>query len=190
MKNFVSMIVVAAVALFLTSQALTAQNPDQEGVRLAVVDFQQALNGVEEGRAAKDRLKKEYDARQKEIEKSKASVEALQDKLEGFQQKAASGLLKPESMEEGRKLEMEFRTKLEAYTNLIQNTQKEFTQKEMDATRGIINRLRDLVIDIGRKDGFNLVLEKNESGLLYASSYTYLTERLIQEFNKKNKAKK
>lgn len=189
MKKFVAIIFMASVAFLGADQALSAQNAEQ-GVRLAVVDFQQALNGVEEGRMVKARLKKDYESRQKEIEKIKANVEALQNKLEGFQQKAASGLLKPESMEEGRKLEMEFRTKLEAYTNLIQDSQKEFSQKEMEATRGIINRLRDLVIEIGRKDGFSLVLEKNESGLLYASSYTDLTERLIQEFNKKNKAKK
>lgn len=189
MKKFVSVIFMASVGFLGADQALSAQNAEQ-GVRLAVVDFQQALNGVEEGRVAKDRLKKEYESRQKEIEKLKANVEALQDKLEGFQQKAASGLLKPESMEEGRKLEMEFRTKLEAYTNLIQNSQKEISQKEMEVTSGILNRLRELVIDIGRQDGFSMVLEKNESGLLYAASYTDLTERLIQEFNKKNKAKK
>jgi outer membrane protein len=167
-----------------------AQENSGSGMRMAVVDFQQALNGVEEGRAAKEQLKKEFEAKQKDIEKRKTELENLQKRIEGFQQRATSGLLKPEAIEEGRKLELEFRTKLETYTNLVQDSQREISQKEMEVTRGILNRIRDLVVEIGRQEGFSLVFEKNESGLLYASSYTDLTERVIQEFNKKTKPTK
>lgn len=176
-----------AVTGLLSFKSLEAASSE---FKMAVVDFQQALNGVEEGRKAKAQLKTEFEAKQKDIDKRKKELEELQTKIEQFQQKASSGLLKPEAMEEGRKMEMDFRKKLEAYTNLVQESQKDISQKEMEATRGILNRLRDLVVELGRKEGFSMVLEKNESGLLYAASYTDLTEKLIQEYNKKFKSKK
>lgn len=155
--------------------------------RMAVVDFQAALNGVEEGKSAKSKLKKEFEAKQKDLEKRKAELEKLQKEIEGFQQKAQSGLLKPEMIEKGRKKEEEFRKKLEAYTKMVQESQQNISEKEMSATQGILSRLRDLVVEVGRKEGYSLVLEKNESGLLYAASYTDLTEKLIQQYNKKYK---
>lgn len=178
------------VLMFVTCLAFGSLNAAPTDFKMGVVDFQQALNGVEEGQAAKAKLKTEFEAKQKDIEKRKKELEGLQGKLEEFQQKAASGLLKPEAVDEGRKMEIDFRKKLEAYTNIVQESQKEISQKEMEATRGILNRLRDMVVDLGRKEGFSMVLEKNESGLLYAATYTDLTEKLIQEYNKKFKAKK
>jgi len=159
-------------------------------MKLGIVDFQQALNSVEEGKTAKDKLKKEFEGKQKEIEKQKAELEKLQIDIEGMQKKAASGLLKPEAMEGLGTKEKEFRGKYENYLTLVQNHQKDISQKEMEATRGILTRLRDIVVELGRQDGYSMVLEKNESGLLYASNYTDLTEKLIQEYNKKYKAKK
>lgn len=172
---------------FLRSELQAAKADEKAEFRMGVVDFQQALNGVEEGKKAKAKLKKEFEGKQKDIEKRKADLEKRQKVLEDYQGKAASGLLKPEKMEEGRKLEAEFRKKFEEYTKLVQDSQKNISQKEMDATRGILQKLRDMVVDLGRKEGFSMVLEKNESGLLYAASYTDLTEKLIQTYNKKYK---
>src|SRR5262245_43109153 len=54
--------------------------------KIAYVDMQQVLNNVEEGRAAKDRLKKEFESKQKKLD-------ALQNELKGkkdeFDKKAA-----------------------------------------------------------------------------------------------------
>lgn len=188
MKTMMSICLAIFISMSVSNiEVLAAKADSSSNFSMAVVDFQQALNGVEEGKAAKEKLKKEFEGKQKDIEKRKADLEKRQKTLEEYQGKAASGLLKPEKMEEGRKLEAEFRKKFEEYTKLVQDSQKNISQKEMDATRGILQKLRDMVVEIGRKEGFSMVLEKNESGLLYAASYTDLTEKLIQNYNKKYK---
>lgn len=182
-----SLVVVLVFGLAFISKAPAVLAAKEGEFKLAVVDFQQALNGVEEGKTAKDKLKKEFESKQKEIESRKAEIEALQKKLEDYQTKAASGLLKPEAMEDGRKMELEFRKKFEDYTKMVQASQQSISTKEQEATRGILQRLRDLVVEMGRSEGYAMVLEKNESGLLYAAGYTDLTEKLIQTYNKKYK---
>lgn len=177
-------LIAACLALF-SSTLLAAK--DDDSFRMAVVDVQKALNAVEEGKTAKAKLKKEFEKKQKEIEKRKEELEKLQTEIEGYQQKMASGLLSQEAMNKARKKEQDFRKKLEVYTEMVQNSQREFSQKEVNATKGIVARLQEMVVEIGRKEGFSMVLEKNQSGLLYAASYTDLTEKLIQTYNKKFK---
>lgn len=167
--------------------ATTSVMAKETPMKLGVVDFQRALNGVEEGKKAKAKLKKELEDNQKKIDRQKATIEKLQKELQDLQKKAQSGLLKNEEIEKGRAKEAEFQKKLQAYTELVQKTQAEMAKKEGDATRSILNQLRDMVVDISRNEGYSMVLEKNESGLLYAATYTDLTEKLIQTYNKKKK---
>ena len=158
--------------------------------RLGIVDFQKALNGVEEGRTIKAKLKKEFEAKSVKIKKMEDDLSKLQKDIEGLQQRAQSGLLKPAEMEKGRKLEKEFRDDLDAYAKLKKKYQDELSTKEMEATRGILSKLQALTMNLGRTGGYTMILERNESGLVYATNPTDLTEQLIQSFNKKNTSRK
>lgn len=166
------------------SSPLKAEAGAGAGMRIAIVDLQQALNGVDEGRAAREKFKKELEGKQKEIDKRKADLQVLQKELEDLQTKMSSGLLKPEAMDQARKKQADFQKRMEEYAKYVEGSQSEMARKEQEATSGIIGRMRELVQTIGRNDGFNMIYERNQSGLLYASSYTDITERLIQEYNK------
>jgi len=157
-------------------------------LKLGVVDLQRALNSVEEGKSARDKFKKDLDASQKEIDKRKAELEKLRKELEDYQTKAQSGLLKPEALEQARKKQGDFQKKVEDYTSWVDKTQGDLAKKEQDATQGILARLKPMVDDVGRKEAFTMIFERNQSGLIYASSYTDVTEKVIQEFNKSGKS--
>ncbi len=161
--------------------------------KLAIVDFQKALNSVEEGKAAKAKLKKEFDDKQKDLDARKVRLDKLQGEIEGLQKQMQSGLLKQDQqaqiIDKGRKLEGDFRKQLEEFTDLGKKHQQEIGEKEMKATQDILGRLKGLVQDIGRQEAFTLVLEQSASGLVYASTYTDVTEKLIQAYNSKFKVK-
>lgn len=157
--------------------------------RLGIVDFQKALNGVEEGKKAKERLKKEFDEKAKDIEARKGKLDKLQAEITELQKQAQSGIVKPEVMEKGRKLEGDFQKQFEEYTKLVQQHQKDISEKEAKATSDIIGKLRDIVVDLGRSGGYTMVVEANESGLIYASAPTDLTEQAIQKYNSTHKEK-
>lgn len=191
MKDFMMFVLICGFGLIHNLSAADA--PGGPGWKLAVVDFQKALNSVEEGKSAKAKLKKEFDDKQKELDTRKTKLDKLQTEIEGLQKQVQSGLVKPDQqagiMEKGRKLEMDFRKQLEEFTELGKKHQQELGEKEMKATQEILNRLKSIVQDMGRTDGYNLVLEQNASGLVYAAAYTDLTERLIQKYNAQYKAK-
>ena len=178
-------------SLFFVSVLGQAWAADAPAFKLAVVDFQKAINSIEEGKSVKAKLQKEADERKKDLSGRQAKLEKMQKELEDLQKQAQSGLLKPEqsasTMERGRKLEGDFRKDLEAFTQLQMKSEQEFREKESKALQAMIPKLKELVQEIGRTDGFTLVMESNESGLFYAASYTDITEKLIQRYNSKYK---
>lgn len=180
--------VLVLAALLVPALAFGQNKPGE--FRLGVVDFQKALNSVEEGKSAKEKLKKEFEEKQKEIEGRKTKLDKLQGEIQELQKQAQSGIVKPEVMEKGRKLEGDFQKQFEEYTKVVQQHQRDITDKEQKATSDILAKLRDLVVELGRTGGFTMVLEANESGLLYASAPTDLTEQLIQKYNGAHKAAK
>jgi len=193
MKSIWTIIFGLALVVAKLSALSAADSTAAGGLKLAVVDFQKALNSVEEGKSAKAKLKKEFEDKQKDLDARKVKLDKLQTEIEGLQKQMQSGLLKPEQqapiMEKGRKLETDFRKQLEEFTDLGKKHQQEIGEKEMKATQEILGRLKQIVQDIGRQEAFNLVLEQNASGLVYASSYTDVTEKLIQKYNSQYKPK-
>lgn len=151
--------------------------------RLGVVDFQRALNSVEEGKSAKAKLQKEFEAKQKDMDARKEKLEKLRAELEDLQNKMRSNLLNEAEQKRGRKVEEDFQKQLREWTELAQKHQKEIAEKETGATQEILRKLRAVMDDLGRSGNFTMVLEKNESGLVYASEVTDLTEKLIQKYN-------
>lgn len=171
------------VAAFLMSETVEGQ----ANLKIGIVDLQRALNSVEEGKGARDNFKKELESTQKQIDSRKVALEKLRKELEDLQTKAQSGLLKPEAMEQGRKKQADFQKQFEEYTQWVEKTQGDLARKEQEATQGILAKLKPVVDDIARKEGFNMIFERNQSGLLYAAAYTDVTEKLIQEYNKTSK---
>lgn len=184
-------ILMSASLMSLSLPLVAADQP--ASIKLAVVDFQKALNSVEEGKAAKARLEKEFAAKKKDIETKEGDINKIQTELEGLQKQVQSGLLKPEQtssiMEKGRKLESELRRKIEENLDLRKKHQQEMAEKETKATGEILARLKQIAQDVGRTEGFTMILEQNASGLVYASSYTDVTERIIQKYNSQHKPK-
>lgn len=169
------------LGLFLVSSQLLAA----KDFKVAIVDFQKALNSVEEGKAFVAELKKDAEGKHKDLEKREKEIQALQKELEELQAKAASGLLKPEALDGARKKQMEYQTKLEAFMKLRQEGGQQIAEKEQGRRIEMIGRMRTLVNDMGRQEGFDMVLEVNESGVVYVATHTDLTEKLIQQYNKK-----
>jgi outer membrane protein len=175
--------------LYFAGSAFGGIQGASNSFRLGIVDFQKALNTVEEGKKIKAKLKKEFDAKMKDVNKREADLNKLQKEIEDLQKKAQSGLLKPEELEKGQKMEMKFRKELEEYAKLRKEYGEGMKKKEVEATKGILAKLHAISLDIGRQDGYSMILEKNESGLVYANESTDVSEKLIQLYNKKHKKK-
>jgi len=155
-------------ALALAPAAASAEQ------KIGYVDLQRALNEVEEGKAAKALLKKDFDEKQKHLDGKKTEF----DKLQADFEKQAMVMSEQARKDKGQDLERRAR-ELQA---LFVNLQKDLSERERDATRGIFDKMAQIVGEIAEADGFAIVLEKN-AGLVYAPASLDLTNELIRKYN-------
>ncbi|HET8934341.1 MAG TPA: OmpH family outer membrane protein, partial [Polyangiales bacterium] len=55
--------------------------------------------------------------------------------------------------------------------------------KEGELTKDIIERMQRIMRRVGQTEGYTLIMERNESGVLYVPSNYDLTDLLIQRYN-------
>jgi len=160
----------AALALSLALLPATARAEQKIGY----VDLQRALNEVDEGKAAKALLKKDFDEKQKQLDVKKNEFEKLQADFE----KQAVVMSEQARKDKGQDLDRRAR-ELQA---LFVNLQKDLSERERETTRGIFDKMSAIVREIAEADGFTIVLEKG-SGIVYAPPSLELTNELIRKYN-------
>lgn len=160
---------VLACALGVSARA-SAQQP-----KIAVVDLQRALTEIEEGRKAKNQLKTLFDQRQKTLDKQQEDLRSLKDGIEK-QRDVLSREVYAKKVEELQKA-------LAALQTTYMEFQRELAAKEADLTKPILERLQRIVKQVGQKDGYAMVLERNEAGVVYIPSSYDLTDLIIQRYN-------
>jgi Skp family chaperone for outer membrane proteins len=67
-----------------------------------------------------------------------------------------------------------------------QAAQVEMQQEEMKETQPILKGLAEMMGDIGKEAGVEMVFE-SKAGLLFAADKTDLTEKLVSKYDSKNK---
>jgi outer membrane protein len=148
-----------------------------EGLRVAYVDLNFALNNVEEGKKAKSILERDYKKKKTELEAANTELQALRSELETKRMVLSEEALRKKLMElESR--QVEFQKRLLAH-------QQEWAKKEAELTNEILKRLVVVVKEIGKAEGYDFVLEKTESNILYAPAAADLTKKVVARYNKR-----
>lgn len=154
---------------------LAAAPAAAEELKIGYVDFQRALNEVEEGKAARASLKRDFDEKQKILDKEKADVEKLQAE---FEKQAA--VLSDDAKRE-KLIEIDRRARETAMR--LQGFQKDLSEREREMTRGIWDKMVAITHEISDAEGFTLVFEKNDAGLVVGPTSLDLTNELIRKYD-------
>lgn len=161
---------VVLALLFVAAPAFAQQ-------KIGYVDLQRALNEVEEGKKAKARLKQDFAKKQEQLDKKQKEVKALKEQIE------SGGMMM--SQEAKRQKALELQKELAQLQQLYMELQRDLSEKEAKATKGIFDKMRSIIQKIAKEKDYDLVLEKSESAVLYADDSMDLTDELIRRFNKK-----
>jgi outer membrane protein len=153
----------------LSLAALPAAAADKIGY----VDFQRALNEVEEGKVAKASLKKDFDEKQKQLDKDKTELERLQAEFE------KQSMVMSEEGKRDKALEIDRR--MRETQGKLMGFQKELSDREREVTRAIFDKMFTLTREIADADGFNYVFDK--AGLLVAPPANDITNELVRKYN-------
>ena len=161
--------VVLAVVLSLPAAAVRAD------IKIGYVDVQRALNEVEDGRDAKAKLKKEFDDKQRMLDEKQEELRVIKEDID-----KQSGLLTPEAKQE--KLN-DLQKKMLELQQMYMNMQKDLQEREGQVTKGIFERMNRVLNQIAEEENYGLILERNESSILYVCGYMDLTNEVICKYN-------
>ncbi len=145
--------------------------------KVAYVDLQRALNEVEEGKAAKASLKREFDQKQKMLDDKKAEFEKLRGDFE------KQSVVMSDQARKERQGDLEKKgLQLQA---LFVQLQKELSEREREATRGIFDKMHAIVREIADQEGVSLVVQAE--ALVYAQPSLDITNELVRKYNARHK---
>ncbi|MBZ0115556.1 MAG: OmpH family outer membrane protein [Sandaracinaceae bacterium] len=159
----------AAVLLSTMAPRIYAQ------VRIAVVDLQRAIIETEDGRRAKARLKKLFKQRQTALDEAQNQVKALKEEYDR-QHQVWSASVKAQKEAALQKAYVDLQTKYMEY-------QRELATREAEATRDIVARMERILRRIGQTEGYTLILERSEGGVVWVPSNLDVTDLVIQRYN-------
>lgn len=145
-------------------------------LRIAVVDLQRALNQTEDGRRAKAQLKRLFERRQQALDKKQAELKKMKEEIEKQREVLSRSALE-QRLEEYQKAFVELQTTYLEY-------QRELAQKEAQLTKGILERMEDILERMGQAEGYTMIVERNEGGVVWVPGNLDVTDDLIQRYNR------
>jgi outer membrane protein len=149
----------------------------EEAIKIGILDLQKVLNECDAGKKAKTDLEALIKSKESAIEKKGVEIEKLKSEL----QKQVSVL----SAEARKSKEDELEKLLRDYQRIVQDSQAEVKKKEGELTEAIIKGVHDLVDEMGKKEGYTVIIEKTLS--LYANEDLDITDDVIKRYNKSKK---
>ncbi len=160
-----------ALCLLLTSNAFA--------LKMGKVDVQKILVTVKESASIREKLKKEFDKKQKEIRDEEQKIVKEQ---EDFKKKAAllNDKKKAEKAQELQQRVMTLQNKMRKYQSEMQKMENKFKAP-------VLKKINEIVGVVSKKKGFDFTYEASTTPFLYAKSVTDITDEVIKEYDKKNK---
>jgi outer membrane protein len=79
--------------------------------------------------------------------------------------------------------EKDYQNKLREFQRWGEDAQNEINQKRMEMERNISMGLQKVIQKVGADEGYTLILEKNESILLFVSRTLDITDRVLKAYD-------
>ena len=142
-------------------------------VKIGYVDLQRTLNETGAGKKAKGKLESDKKKKQGELDKKQKQLQAFAAELE--KQRV---VLKPDVL---RQREKELQEKYVALQERYFQLQQDLAKQEALLVREIFGKAGPVIQEIAKRDGYTIILEKNEGAVLFGAPALDLTA----EVNKK-----
>ena len=148
-------------------------------VKIGFIDVQRAISESQAGKRAKDKFQAQVKKAEADLLKEKTELERLKGELD-----KKAPLLKED---EKRNLEGDLQRRYVNYQRSMADQQQELRQKEGEMTADILKELEKIVNEVGKAEKFTLILERSQ--ILYSDQGIDITNKVIEVYNSRNKAK-
>jgi outer membrane protein len=144
--------------------------------KIGIIDLQKILATSDAGKAAQEQIA----AKGQEFEADlKAKAAAITEEQERYEREAA--VMSPEARSEK---ERELKIKKLDFDDLKEKYESDFNIYNQELVNEFKAAVLSAVDEIGKKEGYTLILEKSSSGVVYAPTTIDLTDKVIQQYNK------
>jgi len=166
--------VIAFTLIFLVS--MCGLGYSQTNVKIGYIDLQKVIRDSKAGKSAKAAFENEF-KKKKQIIDTKANILA-QEKQDFISQ---SPLM--DDAARSRKAE-EIQQNEKELTRLRDDFREELQKKDFELTQKILKELEGVIRVIGDKEGYSLIIEKTESGIIYGGDDVNITQKVITAYDK------
>jgi outer membrane protein len=149
-------------------------------LKVGVVDMQKIMEVSTEGKRAKGVFQKKVEKIQGEMKGKQDELTALKEELE--RQSAVLSELARQDKEKS------YQYKLRDYQRLVKDSQEELQREDRELSEKILKDLQGLIEGYGKKEGYDLILEKTQSAVLYGSTKLDITDPIIQLYDSSKKS--
>lgn len=177
MKQFVVLLLVGFG--LVASPALIASPVMAQDQKIGYVDLQKALNLSAAGKEAKEKIKAKVQGYDVEVQQRQEELKKLKEDLE------KQAMLLSEDARNAK--ERNYQQKVKNYQRFTKDIQETLQQTDADLTRKILESILKIVKEVGKSEGYSIVLEKTESSLVYADESMDITDEVIKAFDKQSK---
>lgn len=172
-RFLVSTIIIVAVAIAVAASSQTMQ---QRMIRIAVVNTQEVFDKYLKTQEAQAKLNEEISKLEEQGKKMSEDLRTLQEKYD-----------KQRIFIDDKKKEQEMLQQIEQkkaeIRQFIQSGQQQLDQKRQELTEPIIKEIDQVVQQIGKDEGFDLIVDKIAT--LYVNPQIDITEKVIQILNRR-----
>lgn len=168
--------IAAAVGLAVLVWSLSSRTPATEPpapIPFAVIDVNKVLTSSKAGKAAYDSLKRMQEEKMQKGRELDAEIKALQTAFDALPKGAAT------TAEKGKQLA----DKRVAMQRFGQDSEREIGEARDRALAALEIKIKPVIDAVAKEMSLALVFNKFESGLVYASDQTDITETVITRFN-------
>lgn len=176
MKRLTTVILALAAAPWLAGGATAWAQAPAAIQRIGFVDVQRVLARSAAGVAAREQLEREKASMQKEMDGRKQELDKLREEIE------KKGPLM--TADARREKEEAFERKRRDASRLVDDFQRELGKREQLLARRVLQEVTVVVERVAREKGYQLVLERQNSGIVFVAAEADLTDEIIRAYDR------
>lgn len=171
----------SSIVIFLAALLFAGSTPAM-AEKIGIVDMQRVLNMSTAGKSASSELNAKGEAMEKSLTAKRNDFE---EERKGFEKKAS--VMSADAREDKQR---ELRIKYSDLRDIERKYAEELKRLESNLREGILNEVIKLMDEIGKKEGYTLIMDKMEAGVVFSLPALDLTDRVIKDFNARWKPKR
>jgi len=148
-----------------------------DAAKIGIFDFQKVLSESSVGKITQKQLTDKGNEFQGKLKTEKDKLDEINKAYE-----REKLVLSPEKQNEKEK---DFRNRVNDFKKMQDDFAREFKQLEVQSLNKIQEDVVQLINEVGKTDGYLLIIEKKAGGVLYSLEKIDITDQIIKKYNSK-----